>query len=354
MKPVYFAPLGDDPALDEQVAAMKKLAERQGLSRAMHPGDFVAIKLHVGEANNTTHVRPELIRAIVDAARRNGAHVFLTETSTLYKGERDNAVKHILLTQAHGFGIERTGAPFIMADGLTGGNEVEVAIDGGLERTVKIAREIAFCDALIAVSHPTGHMHTGLGACLKNLGMGLASRAGKLRQHSSILPWVNAAQCRGCRKCAKWCPAAAIEERGGRSSITEKCIGCGECLTVCRYDAIEYDWEAGSGDLQKRMVEHAYGAIKDKMDRSFFFNVLVGMTRDCDCVDVRQKKLLPDVGILASSDPVAIDQATLDLTRRAGGESLARLAYGGLDPAVQLNHAVGLGMGSLQYELIGV
>ena len=186
MTQVFFAPLNDPPTLADQVAAMQRLIARADLPRLIEPRDFVAVKLHVGERHNTTHVKPELIRALVDAAHRRSENVFLTETSTLYKGERENAVKHLLHAQAHGFGIERVGAPFIMADGLTGGNEAEIRIDGELETAVKIAREIAYSDVLLAVSHPTGHMNAGLGACLKNLGMGLASRAGKLRQHSSI------------------------------------------------------------------------------------------------------------------------------------------------------------------------
>ncbi|MGE5549382.1 MAG: DUF362 domain-containing protein, partial [Bacteroidota bacterium] len=165
MSKVFYVPLKDNPTLDEQVAAMRVLIERAQIADLIERDDFVAVKLHVGEKHNTTHVKPELIRAVVDAARQKGGQVFLTETSTLYKGARENAVKHLLHAHAHGFGIERVGAPFIMADGLTGGSEVEVRIDGEVEQTVKIAREIAYSDVLIAVSHPTGHVETGLGGC---------------------------------------------------------------------------------------------------------------------------------------------------------------------------------------------
>ena len=353
MTQVFFAPLNDPPTLADQVAAMQRLIARADLPRLIEPRDFVAVKLHVGERHNTTHVKPELIRALVDAAHRRSENVFLTETSTLYKGERENAVKHLLHAQAHGFGIERVGAPFIMADGLTGGNEAEIRIDGELETAVKIAREIAYSDVLLAVSHPTGHMNAGLGACLKNLGMGLASRAGKLRQHSSILPEVKADKCRYCRKCLHWCPAGAIAEKGEKAFIVaEKCIGCGECLAVCRYDAVKHNWGVGSLQMQKSMAEHAYGAVKGR--KCYFFNVLVDMTADCDCLDEEQAKLLPDLGILGSADPVAIDRATLDLTEKANGRSLARLAHENLDPLVQLEHAAKLGMGSMEYELTEV
>lgn len=354
MSQVFFAPLKDNVSINEQVKAVVELLTKIKLGELIAPNDFVAVKLHVGEENNTTHVRPELIKAIVDEAHRESANVFLTETSTLYKGERENAVKHLMHAYKHGFGIERVGAPFIMADGLTGGSEIEVTIDGIHEKKVKIAREIAIADVLIVVSHPTGHVQTGLGACLKNLGMGLASRAGKLRQHSAVKPEVSP-QCRFCKKCIKWCPEAAIVEHGQQALVlTEKCIGCGECLTICRYDAIKYDWGTESGLLQQRMVEHAYGVIKGKEDKCVYINVLVNMTSDCDCYNTKQSKLIPDLGILISKDPVAIDKATLDLTMEANRKSLAEMSYPELDPMNQLEHGVRLGMGSLEYELVRV
>ncbi len=355
MSQVFFAPLNDNPPINEQVAAVKKLISKMKLSEMIVPDDFVAVKLHVGEENNTTHIKPELIKAIVAEAQRKSGNVFLTETSTLYKGERENAVKHLMHAYNHGFGIEKAGAPFIMADGLTGGSEIEVEINGILEKKVKIAKEIAVADVLIVVSHPTGHVQAGLGACLKNLGMGLASRAGKLRQHSSIKPGVITAKCRFCKKCIKWCPEAAIVENGQKALIiSEKCVGCGECLTVCRYDAINYDWGTESSLLQQLMVEHAWGVIKDKVDKCIYLNVLVNMTGDCDCYNTNQSKIIPDLGILISKDPVAIDKATLDLTQSANQKSLAEISYPELNPMTQLEHGVKLGMGSLGYELVKV
>lgn len=354
MSQVFLAPLEDNVSIQQQAVAVKKLIAKIKMVDLIAPHDYVAIKLHVGEENNTTHVKPELIKTIVDEAHRKSGNVFLTETATLYKGERENAVKHLMHAHKHGFGIEKVGAPFIMADGLTGNSEIEVAIDGIREKSVKIAREIAIADVLIVVSHPTGHVQAGLGACLKNLGMGLASRAGKLRQHSAIKPEVTT-RCRFCKKCIKWCPEAAIVENGQQALVvSDKCIGCGECLTVCRYDAIKYDWGMESGQLQQRMVEHAYGVLKGKEDKCVFINVLVNMTEDCDCYNTNQSKFIPDLGILISKDPVAIDKATLDLTKAANRKSLAEMSYPELDPMNQLEHGAKLGMGSLEYELIRV
>jgi uncharacterized Fe-S center protein len=182
--------------------------------------------------------------------------------------------------------------------------------------------------------------------------MGLASRTGKLRQHSSILPKVDSVKCVFCHKCLIWCPAYAIDGVDGKAFIDEsKCIGCGECLAVCRYDAIQYNWGTESEPLQKRMVEHAYGAVKNKPGKCFYLNVLVDMTHDCDCFDIDQPKLIPDIGILGSFDPVAVDKATLDLTAQANGVSLSHQTYPELNPLVQLEYAAKLGMGSMEYEL---
>lgn len=352
---VFFLPIADGLSAAEQAEAMGKIYQASGAGDAVAAKDYVAIKLHVGEKKNTTHVKPELVKVIVDQARGKGGLPFLTETSTLYKGERENAVKHLLHAHRHGFGIDAVGAPFIMADGLTGNTEYEVAISGELHKSVKVAREIMSADVLIAVSHPTGHPAAGLGACIKNLGMGLASRMGKMRQHSAMLPEVIVDKCKHCGKCIKWCPQDAIIEKEGKAYImTEKCIGCGECLAMCRFDAVKYDWGAESGFMQRSMAEHAFGAVAGKKGKAVYFNVMVDMTKDCDCFNVEQHKLIPDIGILASFDPVAIDKATIDLTAKAHGQSLAQMAYSRHNALIQIEHAAKIGMGSLDYELVEV
>lgn len=354
---VYFLRLADGlPAVD-QAQAMGRIYEASGAAGAVAAKDYVAVKLHVGEKKNTTHVKPELIRELVEKVKAGGGLPFLTETSTLYKGERENAVKHLLHAHRHGFGIENTGAPFIMADGLTGNTEYEVEINGILHKSVKVAREIMSADAMLVVSHPTGHVAAGLGACIKNLGMGLASRMGKMRQHSAMLPEVIDDKCKFCQKCIKWCPQDAIMEKDGKAYIlTERCIGCGECLAMCRFDAVKYDWGAESGFMQKSMAEHAYGVVMamQQQGKCFYFNVMVDMTKDCDCFNVAQPKMIPDIGILASSDPVAVDKATLDLSAEAHGKTLAEMSYKHHDAMIQIEHSAKVGMGSLEYELIEV
>jgi len=347
---VYLIQLQDGASAKEQAKAIGKLYETAGVSRCISKRDLVAIKVHVGEKGNTTHLKPEIVAELVRRIKKGRAFPFLTETATLYRGQRENAVKHILLAHGHGFSIEKVGAPFILADGLVGNTEAEVRLPQG--GSVKVAREILAADSLLVVSHATGHPGTGMGGCIKNLGMGLASRAGKMRQHSALMPEVIVERCENCGKCRKWCPTEAILEREGVSYILrERCIGCGECIAVCRFDAVKYDFGRESPELQRRMATHAMGVILGKKGKCFFFNVLMDMTKDCDCFNVPQKKILPDIGIAASSDPVALDKATLDLVSERAGADLGALSYPKLDPMVQILEAERLGMGSSRYEL---
>ncbi|MDT8899826.1 DUF362 domain-containing protein [Anaeroselena agilis] len=352
---VYLAKLPDGATAAEQAEAIGKLYDTAG-APAVAAKDFVAIKFHVGEGTNNTRIKPELIRELVTKVQKQDGLPFLTETSTLYKGERHNAVSHLMQAHRQGFGIDSVGAPFIMADGLTGNTEYEVAIPGEIHKTVKVAREIISADALLVVSHATGCISTGLAACIKNLGMGLASRMGKMRQHSAVLPQVDVEKCVFCQKCMRWCPADAISEHGGKAHIdSAKCVGCGECIAVCRFDAVKYDFGADKGFLQKAMAEYAYGAVIGKPGKCFYFNVLTNMTKDCDClVKHPVDKMIPDIGILASSDPVAIDAATQDLTAAAYGHPLGRLAFPERDGAIQIEHAAKIGMGSPKYKLIEI
>ena len=350
---VLFIELPDDSNRRQRLVATETLVRAADLGRIIEPKHKVAIKLLVGERHNDTHVSADLVKPIVTLVKRRDALPFLTETSTLYKGRRSNAIDHIVQAFDHGFTYENIGAPFIMADGLSGNTEIEVPIPGIIFDKVTIAREIVFADALITVSHPTGHPGMGLGAALKNLGMGLSSRIGKLRQHSSVKPYVDDRACTFCRKCMQWCPVEAIVEKHEKAFIvTETCIGCGECLSVCNYDAIRYNWGVQSADLQKRVAEHALGVVQNKSQKCYFFNFLIDMTGGCDCEGSRQKRIMPDVGILASSDPVAIDQATLDLTGRRHGESLAEKSEPRLNAAIQLEHAEKIGLGKRSYDLV--
>jgi uncharacterized Fe-S center protein len=353
MKPtVYLARVADGAPVADQAKAVAKVLAATGFAERLRELDMLAIKVHVGEKNNSTHIKPELAAEAVKVAEAAGAQSFITDTATLYKGERENAIKHTIHAYRHGFHYRRTGAPFIAVDGLSGTDEAEISIGGELHESVKVAGQILLADAMVVISHATGHMGSGIGAAIKNVGMGLSSRSGKMRQHSSITPEVVPEKCENCGKCRKWCPTDAISEIEGVSYIAqENCIGCGECLAVCRYGAVKYDWEIESAVLQRSMAEHAAGVVRHFGPKAVYLNVMVDMTRDCDCLNKKQKKAVPDIGVVGSADIVAVDQATLDLTARAHGANLAEKFHPELDPVIQIAHAEKMGLGSRKYRL---
>ena len=349
---VFLARVEDGCDVAEQAEATDKVLAATGFASLLRKLDMVAVKVHVGEKNNTTHIKPELAAVAVQLSTAAGAQSFITDTATLYKGERENAIKHTIHADRHGFHFRRTGAPFIPVDGLSGSDEVEVMISGELHDKVKVAGQILLADAMVVISHATGHMGSGIGAAIKNVGMGLSSRSGKMRQHSSITPEIVVDKCENCGKCRKWCPTDAISEREGVSFIAQQdCIGCGECIAVCRYGAVKYDFAIESAVLQKSMAEHAAGVIDHFGSKAVYVNVLIDMTRNCDCLNRRQKKGVPDIGILASTDIVAVDQATVDLTAQAHGSNLAETFHPNLDPVIQIAHAEKIGMGKRAYTL---
>jgi uncharacterized Fe-S center protein len=349
---VYFSKVSGTSSCSERIKATKRVLEASQCDTIIDKNMKVGIKLHVGEGGNVTFVSPEIIKAVVSRIKRKGALPFLTETSTLYRGNRSNAVDHLNQAYEHGFTPKNVGAPFIMADGLLGDSEIDVAIEGVKFTSVSIAREIIMADALILCSHPTGHMKSGLGACIKNLGMGCASRKGKLRQHSAIKPYIQSSACTFCKQCMDFCPQDAIAAKKKYVVIIEeKCIGCGQCLTVCRFNAVKYNWEVESEDIQQRMVEHALGIVSRKREKLFYLNFLFDMTVECDCWDKPQEKAIDDIGVLASKDPVAIDQATLDLTRESSGTDLGRKSFPRVNPEVQLSYGEQLSLGTRKYTL---
>lgn len=349
---VYFIGAAKSDGAKTICDKISKIIETAGIGSCLLPGDLTAIKVHFGEKGNNGHLKPEWIRPVSKLIQKYGARPFITETCTLYKGERSDAVAHLILAHQHGFTLAATGAPVVIADGLLGADEVTVKIDAKHYREVPVAAAVVRSQSMVVMSHVTGHLKAGLGATIKNIGMGASSRKGKLSQHSSVKPSVIGKKCKACGQCVKWCPAGAVVLRDNVAFIDSgKCIGCGECLAVCRFNAVAYNWEVSSRDLQEKMAEHALGAVKDKMDKCLFLNFIIHVTKDCDCMNFAQEPVIDDIGILASKDPVAVDVAALDLISQNAGKSLKSVSYPELNENIQIQHAVEIGLGSDKYEL---
>jgi uncharacterized Fe-S center protein len=261
-----------------------------------------------------------------------------------------------MLAAEHGFDVKGLGIPFIPPDGLFGTSETAVKIDGMLNKEVFVAYDIVRVQSILAISHVTGHIATCLAATLKTLGMGCASRKGKMRQHSSVKPGVDIVKCVGCGECLRHCPEAAITFEDLKAHIDrDKCIGCAECLAVCRFEAVTHDWGAENQLLERNVAEHAKGALKGKEGRAAFINFAMSITSDCDCMGNPDKRIVNDIGILGSTDPVAVDQAAVDLIEKTAGKTLDKISkYPNLNGKWQLEHAEHIGLGSRKYELVEV
>ena len=352
---VWFAPVENHPSKEDVAQKTLALYRAANMTRIMEAGDLVAIKLHFGEKGNTGYIKPEYLHPLIKALKNDKVKPYLTDANTLYRGERSHSVDHLMQAYAHGFGPEAMGIPVIIADGIRSKNYSEVPIEGKHFDSVKIANDILDSDTLLVLSHPTGHGATGLGAAIKNLGMGSASRSGKQNQHSDVKPKVTKASCRACGLCIRRCPVDAISWVDDKARIDQDvCYGCAECIAACRYGAIAVNWEGTSRALQEKMAEYAWGVVKDKTDKVACLSFLIHVTKDCDCVGRAQSSVIEDVGILASFDPVAIDQATVDLLSQAARRDFFLDLWPENNYNAQLSHAERMGMGNRQYELIEI
>src|SRR3990170_229761 len=310
---VYFADLraGMKRSLLDK---LDELLVRVGIGERFRKGHLVGVKMHFGEKGNTAYIRPVFVRRGVERIKETGARPFLTDTNTLYVGTRGNSVQHLETAVENGFVYSTVKAPVIIADGLKGMDGVPVRVDGGKHfGEVSIAREIVSANGLAVLTHFKCHEMAGFGGALKNLGMGCASREGKLAQHSNCAPRVEPAGCTGCGECVLVCPVDAID-MGAVAVIREKaCIGCGHCIGACPEGVINVQWNEGTSILQEKMAEHAKGALKGKAGMCAYVNFITQVSPECDCYGHTDAPIVPDIGLLASTDPVAIDQASVDL-----------------------------------------
>ncbi|MDD1719123.1 MAG: DUF362 domain-containing protein [Methanoregulaceae archaeon] len=364
---VYFSRRGAGNDGESTTDKIRRLFDAAGLGDCIHEGDLTAVKVHFGEKGNDTYINPVYVRQVVEKIRMFYGKPFVTDTNTLYNGSRHNTVDHLTTAAEHGFSPSVTGAPVIISDGLRGDHFRMVRIDGKHFIEVKIGGDIASADSMIVLSHVKGHCMAGFGGAVKNLGMGCAPIPGKADQHRGMCPAVNQATCSACGKCMVACRQSAVSIKSVAEIEKEHCIGCGECIAGCPTGSLGYDWKRDLVTFMEMLTEHAFGAIKGKEDRVGFMNFLLDITPDCDCVPWSDSPIVPDIGILASRDPVAIDAASVDLVNSQSGISGTRIltnlnpgedkfrgVWESTDGLIQVRYGQEIGLGSGSYELIEI
>ena len=356
-----------------QGAKLQRLIKKAGIGDIDFDGKFVAIKMHFGELGNMAFLRPGYAKAVADVVKELGGVPFLTDCNTLYPGSRKNAVDHLLNAEINGFNSVTTGCHVIIADGLRGTDDIEVPVHNGEYcKTALIGRALMDADILISLTHFKGHEMAGFGGAIKNIGMGGGSRAGKMLQHNDGTPEVDQDACRGCGRCAKECGSDAISYGADHKAFIDPaiCKGCGRCIGACAFDAISNVNDSAGDMLCRKMAEYTQAICYGRP--CFHISLITDVSPNCDCHDENDAPILPDIGMLASFDPVALDQACVDLCQKVEpirnsqlGDNLAKPGwqrhhdhFTDSNPNVHwketLAHAERIGLGTREYDLITV
>ena len=366
---VYFTDFRTPYGGDTMPGKLKKLIRKAGIAQLNLEGQFVAIKIHFGELGNVSYLRPNYARAVVDVVKELGGKPFLTDCNTLYPGSRKNALEHLYCAWENGFTPLTVGCPILIGDGLKGTDDIEVPVRGGeYVKNAKIGRAVMDADVIISMTHFKGHEATGFGGAIKNLGMGCGSRAGKMEQHSQSKPRVSQSRCRGCQLCQNSCANNGIEYGAdGKARInTDNCVGCGRCIGACNFDAIYAVEDSSMVLLDQKMAEYTQAVCYGRPN--FHISLVQDVSPVCDCYGSNDAPILPDIGMFASFDPVALDQACIDAVLAqpkmpnsviGSGEACQcedhfKAAHPDTDWEAALIHSEKIGLGSREYELVKI
>ena len=369
---VYFTNFRTVAFGDGLPTKLKKLIKKAGIEQIDMDGKFVAIKMHFGELGNISYLRPNYAKAVADVVKELGGKPFLTDCNTMYPGSRKNALEHLECAWENGFTPLSVGCPILIGDGLKGTDDIDVPVNGGeYVKNAKIGRAVMDADVFISLTHFKGHEMTGFGGAIKNIGMGCGSRAGKTEQHCSGKPHIEEPMCRGCRKCQKECANGGLifDEASRKMHLDqEHCVGCGRCLGACNFDAIVFDSDDAVELLNYRMAEYAKAVVDGRP--CFHISLVVDVSPNCDCHGENDAPILPNLGMFASFDPLALDQACADACLAADPMPGSQLSDHLADPHFHdhhdhfknstpesewkscLEHAEKIGLGSRDYELI--
>lgn len=353
-------------------AKLKRLIKKADISQIDMNNKFVAIKMHFGELGNLGYLRPNYAKAVVDVVKNLGGKPFLTDCNTLYPGSRKNALEHLECAWENGFTPLTVGCPIIIGDGLKGTDDITVpVINGEYIKEAKIGHAIMDADVFISLTHFKGHEMAGFGGTIKNIGMGCGSRAGKKDQHINGKPHIVQEKCRGCRRCQRECANNGLlfDEAKKKMTInTENCVGCGRCLGACNFNAIEFTNWSATEELNCRMAEYTKAVVDGRP--CFHISLVIDVTPNCDCHSENDAPILPNLGMFASFDPLALDQACADACMAASPLPNSQLSDNIAKPNFKdhhdhftnstpesdwhtcLEHAEKIGLGTRKYDLI--
>ena len=354
---VYWADLRADfrENLQQKLTRLMKTA---GMGEIDFDKKYVAIKMHFGEPGNLAFLRPNWAKTVADFVKERGGKPFLTDCNTLYVGGRKNGLDHLDTAMLNGFNPMTTGCQVIIADGIKGSDDVEVPVAGGeYVRSAKIGRAVMDADVFISLNHFKGHESAGFGGALKNIGMGCGSRAGKMEQHNAGKPHVEQKRGVGCKVCTTICAHSAITVEDRKASIDHsKCVGCGRCIAVCARNAITINFDESHTNLSRKMAEYAKAVVDGRP--CFHISLVIDVSPNCDCRAENDAAIVPNVGMFASFDPVALDMACVDAvnaqpplrdTAADAGDCYDHDYFHRI-----LEHAEKLGLGTREYELVKI
>ena len=346
---------------------LTRLMKTAGMGEIDFDNKYVAIKMHFGEPGNLAFLRPNWAKTVADFVKERGGKPFLTDCNTLYVGGRKNGLDHLDTAMLNGFNPMTTGCQVIIADGIKGNDEVEVPVEGGeYVKNAKIGRAVMDADVFISLTHFKGHESAGFGGTLKNIGMGCGSRAGKMEQHNAGKPHVAQKHCVGCKLCTKICAHDAISVQDRKAAIDHsKCVGCGRCIAVCARNAITVNFDESHTNLSRKMSEYAKAVVDGRP--CFHISLIIDVSPNCDCHAENDAAIVPNVGMFASFDPVALDMACVDAVNtqpilRGSAADIGdchdqdhfHCIHPDTDWMSCLEHAEKLGLGTREYELIKI
>ena len=359
---------------ESPLTKLERLIVKAGIRTIDFQNKFVAVKIHFGEPGNMSYLRPNWAKTVVETIKSLGGFPFLTDCNTLYVGRRNNALVHLDAAAENGFSPVTTGCQNIIADGLKGTDDVEVPVRNGVYcKTAYIGRAVMDADIVISLNHFKGHECAGFGGAIKNIGMGCGSRGGKMNMHSDGKPQVRASACIGCKLCAKFCNEDAITFTTGKKAKIDhsKCVGCGRCIGVCNQHAISPAFDASLDRMVCKMVEYAQAVLDGRPN--FHINIVNQVSPYCDCHGANDVGVVPDIGMFAAFDPVAVDKACIDAVNAAPIITTSIISeckqthkdaaghhdhFTNIHPATdwrsQIAHAEKIGLGTGDYSLVYV